>query len=450
MFNSIKKNVKAVWNRNKHRGNDAISKAAAHQVETMLTNDSDNVRSPPSTKRGEIHTLEELFRGDDFPSPPSGGEDLPVTEVHEELRIVYPNYAQLKDSDDPFENEKYMKLAYAVGKKFFGHLLSDPSLSRLLFAFETAERIIDKDTPEGKRFHVMYSAYDQDDRMWTLEENQRSPHPIREYEYYVKQSLLPYISDFRANDPDRVYEVFLDNAHENMEPFYRTQNQGNCFAHAAIVLHFYLQLFYREDLTASLAYLVNLSRFIRNMYTGIQLFDYIVFNKGNTFQSVLDKLMPHAGLMPEHGDLRFEAYVTKLKQYGPAVVSMSVGPDFFDNRWHYEGTRPAYNKKDLQGHGMLLVGIVKSGRDIDMVEGKDVHFILQNFWEDKQFVMVRRDYFRQCTLEEGKTPASFHWVTSQPPCFAEPESIYAGLAGATRVSLSSDLLERPIDRELFG
>jgi hypothetical protein len=104
----------------------------------------------------------------------------------------------------------------------------------------------------------------------------------------------------------------------------------------------------------------------------------------------------------------------------------------------------------LQGHGMLLIGIVKSGEDNDILEGKDVHFILQNFWKDKQFVMVRRDYFRQCTLEEGKTPACFHWVTSQPPCFAEPESIYAGLAGATRVSLSSDLLERPIDRELFG
>jgi len=115
MFNSIKKNVKAVWNRNNHRGNEARSKAA-HQVETMLTNDSDNVHPPPHTPRGKIYTLKELFCGDGFPSPPS---DKPLIEVHEELRSVYPKYAQLKDSDDPFENEKYMKLAYAVGKDFY-------------------------------------------------------------------------------------------------------------------------------------------------------------------------------------------------------------------------------------------------------------------------------------------------------------------------------------------
>ena len=399
MFNSIKKRLKAAWKRNKHRGNETIS------------NDS---------------------------------------EVYEELRIVYPNYAQLKDSDDTLENEMYMKLAYAVGKGFFDHLLSQPDC--IQFAKSIAERIIDKKTPEGERFHVMYSAHDQDDRTWTLEENKRSPHRIREYEDYVKQSLLPYISDLRAEAPDRVYEVFRDNEHPNMEPFYRTQHhQGNCFAHAPIVLHFYLQLFYDVKLTAPFAYLVNLSRFIRNMYSGIRLFNYIVFNSGDAFQSVLDKLMPHARrLMSEYGDLSFEDYVTKLKQYGPAVVSMYIGPDFSGNRWHYEGTRPACKKKDLQGHGMLLVGIVKSGEDTDFVEGKDVHFILQNFWEDKQFVMVRRDYFRQCTLEEGRTRASFRWVISQPPCFAEPESIYAGRAGETRVSLSSDLLERPIDHQLFG
>jgi len=425
MFSSIKKSWKAAWKRNKHRGNETIS-------------------------NGEIHTIKDLFSGDGFPSPPSEEEEKPMTEVDEELLIVYPNYAQLRDSEDPFENEKYMKLAYAVGKNFFGHLLANPDdIVGILYAKSRAERIIDMHTPEGKRFHVMYSAHDQDDRTWTLEENKRSPHRIHEYEYYVKESLLPYISDLRAEDPDRVYEVFRDDAHPNMEPFYATQHQGNCFAHAAIVLYFYLQLFYHKELEARLACVVNLSRFIRNMYSGLPLFVYIVNNAGDAFQSVLKKLMPNTSLLQEYGDLSFEEYSTKLRQYGPAVVSMSVGPDFSDNRWNYEGTRPACEKKDLQGHGMLLVGIVKHGEDTDLVEGKDVYFILQNFWKDKQFVMVRRDYFRQCTLEEGRKRASFHWVTSQPPPFAEPESICAKPAGETRVSLSSDLLERPIDHQLF-
>ena len=376
-----------------------------------------------------------------------------MTEVYEELRIVYPDYAQLRDSNNTFENEMYMKLAYAVGKGFFSHLLSHPQRD---FSIQTAKGsaglIIDKDTPEGKRFHVMYSAHDQDDRTWTLEENENklSPHRIHEYEYYVQQSLLPFISDLRDEDPDRVYEVFRDDAHPNMEPFYRTQHQGNCFAHAAIVLHFYLQLFCNAALTAPSAYLVNLSRFIRNMYSGIRLFDYIVYDKGDAFQSVLDKLIIDPGLLSEYGDMSFDNYVAKLKKYGPAVVSMSVGPDFSSDRWSYEGTRPACQKNDSQGHGMLLVGIVKKGEDSDIAAGTDVYFILQNFWKGKQFVMVRRDYFRQCALEEGRIRASFHWVTSERPCFADPESIYAGLAGEKRVSLSSDLLERPLDRQLFG
>jgi hypothetical protein len=99
---------------------------------------------------------------------------------------------------------------------------------------------------------------------------------------------------------------------------------------------------------------------------------------------------------------------------------------------------------------MLLVGIIKSGEDSDIAAGTDVHFILQNFWDSKQFVAVRRDYFLQCKLEKGASGPTFHWVDRCQPLFARAEEIYANPAGEVRVASSSELLERPLDNELWG
>lgn len=42
------------------------------------------------------------------------------------LQILDPNWAQLRDSDNAEENIQYYKLAYAVKKRFFDHLLVPP------------------------------------------------------------------------------------------------------------------------------------------------------------------------------------------------------------------------------------------------------------------------------------------------------------------------------------
>jgi hypothetical protein len=282
MFNSIKKRAKASWNRNKHRSNEVVRKAL-NTVETVSTNDSENVRSPPRTPRN-AETLNQLFGDRALPSPPcKEGRDLPMTEVHAVLQTVYPNYADLRHSDDPLEYEKYTKLAYAVGKDFFDHLLdnnnADSIAGSIEYAKGSAKQIINMDTSVGMRFHVMYSSTFECDGAWTLEQNeQEQQNRIHTYEHHVKGSLLPYVLDFRNSHSDRLYEVFQDDTHVNMKPFYRVQRQRNCYAHAAIVLHFYLQLFYDPRLTASTANLVNLSRFIQNMYSGIHLYNYIVSN----------------------------------------------------------------------------------------------------------------------------------------------------------------------------
>jgi hypothetical protein len=451
MFNSIKKRAKGFWNRNKHRSNEVVRKAL-YTVETVST----MIQSPPRTPTN-TRTLNGLFVDPALPSPPcKAGSDLSMIEVQKVLETVYPNYTALRDNEDTLEHEKYNKLAYAVGKDFFRKLLESNnagSFKSIPFSQECANAIINKDTPIGMRYHVMYSTNFEYDGSWTLEQNEiEQENRIHTYKHHVDESLLPYVLDYRVSHSDRLYEVFQDPEHVNMEPFYRVQQQGNCYAHAAIVLHFYLQLFYDPSLTASTANLVNLSRFIRNMYNGVQLFNYIVLNLGNTFQSVLNKLMPNAegNLHEDLGHMPFHLFVRFLTERGPAIASMSVGPDFHaEYVWKYEGSRSAYDSKESEDHAMLLVGIIKSGEDSDIAKGTDVHFILQNFWDNKQFVAVRRDYFLQCRLEKGERSPTFHWVDSQP-VFAEPEAIYAHPAGDARVASSSALLERHLDGELFG
>jgi hypothetical protein len=93
---------------------------------------------------------------------------------------------------------------------------------------------------------------------------------------------------------------------------------------------------------------------------------------------------------------------------------------------------------------MLLVGVIKIGEDKDLAAGRDVCFILQNFWQKKQFISVRRDYFRGSVL--GDECPSIHWVTSNPPTFADPETVYASPVLLNRVSYSLHLLEKPLRR----
>lgn len=456
------KKMKQLFARITDRGNQGVAaaKKTARKagnlpiVQQLTFTESQDMRSPPRTPtNAAISTLGDLFGSYDTPSPPRGKHDMLLKDVHDELRPIYPDYHALKVSSDPYENEKYMKLVYAVGKGMFTYMLHNNNNSaairevELQMAQVVASDIVDLQSPAGKRFHVMYSTYDECDRTMTIESNMTSQSPIRQYEYYVGKSRLPFIEEFRELFPGRVYELFLDSAHPNLEPYYRVQHQGNCFAHAGIALHFYLQLFHNANKNIEEAMAVDLSRFIRNQYEGRKMYEYIINNTGAPFESVLDKLIINLNqnLLEDQGCMSFDKTVEMLKTYGPAIVSMSVGKDFSNrNQWRYKGKRPDYAETEVEGHGMLLVGIVKSGEDEQLCAGKDVYFILQNFWEDKQFVMVRRDYFLQCTHAGGEPP-SFHWVTSTPPEFADPSTIYAKPAGKSRVSLSSQHLERPLN-----
>eukprot|EP00978_Attheya_sp_CCMP212_P023541 scaffold72431_cov44-Attheya_sp.AAC.4 len=145
--------------------------------------------------------------------------------------------------------------------------------------------------------------------------------------------------------------------------------------------------------------------------------------------------------------MSFDTYVNKLKAHGPAIVKMFIGNDFHKrSKYTYKGNPDPVNKNNKwrDGHAMVLVGVIKIGEDKDIAKGADVCFILQNFWQRKQFVSVRRDYFRGSVDPKGPERPSIHWITSNYPKFADPETIYASPVLSNRVSYSSHHLERSV------
>jgi hypothetical protein len=380
-----------------------------------------------------------------------------MREVNEILETLYPKFAQLRDSDIAEENEQYCKLAYAVEKRFFDHLISPPKAGAtdgefhkhrcsIEIARAVATLIIDRGSEPGKRFHTLFSAHDADDRQWTLEKNSDKKMGIQEYEYYIKYQRLPYIACFRNDRKVDIYEVFNDKENfPNLKTYYRVQGQGSCFGQAAILQHFYLQLVHNRQLMKKDAYISDLSRFMRNFYDAKELYEYIIEEKGDTFHAVLNKLLVGDYDVPEDfGRMTFDGYVSKLKEHGPAIIKMFVGDDFKRNdQYKYEGMPPEYADNEKEGHAMLLVGVMRVGKNADLVDGTDLYFILQNFWQDKQFVMVRRDYFRACSVSQEGGTASVNFVVYEGEFeSASHEAIYAEKADYD-VSLSSHLLERP-------
>jgi len=440
------------------RGNESWLKLK-HKV-TGLTAAESDVSSPPKTPRSdEGTTIHDFFaKSTGLPSPPRN--DMTLGDAHRALIRIFPKYVELREGGDRGDNEKYCKLLYAVGKKFFDHLVpptsdADATFSgnssdemmlagKLTTAQAAAEMIIDRSHPAGTRFHTLFSVHDENDLQWKLEDNEKKKTWIREYEYYVNLDRLTNVAHFRKNDPANIYEVFNDReTFPNLVTQYRVQDSSNCFAQAAILLHFYLQLVHDKNLKKEEAYICNLSRFVRNLYEGKDLYEYIIEDAGDTFEKVLDKLLDgDYDVPPDYGDMAFDTYVQKLKLHGPAIVKMFIGEDFHaKNKYVYKGS-PARGAK-IEGHAMLLVGVMRVGADEFMVEGTDMFFILQNFWKDKQFVMVRRDYFRECMVagEGGQATVNFVVYNGEFKS-ADFEDIYAQKAVAD-VSLSSSNLERP-------
>jgi len=314
MISKPKKTFKRIFARAFDRSSDGLEKVG-RQLRQQLAHTESDLSPPPRTPELQARTtVGELFPHDNLPSSPQGKGNVTLDYVREKLDAVCPDYEDVGDSTDPHENEKCVKLVHAVAKGMFNSFLDDTERTETALCKnleiellrERAAELVDKDRTIGTRFHALFSTCDQDDRTWSFEGNQNSERPIKSCKSYVTKQRLPDVAHYRENFPSQVFEMFLDNNHPNVVPFYRIQDhKGNCFAHSGIALHLHLQLHLNGNIAIQDAQLVDLSRFVRNHFEGQHLYNCIVRNKGDTVKPVLRKLILKPGLTSDHSDMPF-------------------------------------------------------------------------------------------------------------------------------------------------
>jgi hypothetical protein len=82
----------------------------------------------------------------------------------------------------------------------------------------------------------------------------------------------------------------------------------------------------------------------------------------------------------------FEEIRDVMKAHGPGLVSLHwlISDTYESNKFSYTGTRTK-PKEQPSGHAMVAVGVRKDAND-------KVHFLLQNFWKNKEFIKIDYDY----------------------------------------------------------
>jgi hypothetical protein len=100
-------------------------------------------------------------------------------------------------------------------------------------------------------------------------------------------------------------------------------------------------------------------------------------------------------------EIPFETVRDEMKKSGTALVQMfKTHEDLQDSQRFRYSSKP---EGPAEGHAMLLVGVRRNANN-------EVFFLMQNFWEGKQYLELRIDYFMH---SEGKM-TFFH----EPNCQA--------------------------------
>jgi hypothetical protein len=53
--------------------------------------------------------------------------------------------------------------------------------------------------------------------------------------------------------------------------------------------------------------------------------------------------------------------------------------ELINNQYKYEGMSPQYADNEKEGHAMLLVGVMRVGKDADLVDGTDLYLFFRIF-----------------------------------------------------------------------
>jgi hypothetical protein len=165
------------------------------------------------------------------------------------------------------------------------------------------------------------------------------------------------------------------------------------------------------------------SKFVRNALTSKELFAYIFEDLGGNSWETAELICPATITTRVFPDAPFERVRDLMKSLGPALVQMfkTHGDLQVPKRFRYS-SKP---EGSAEGHAMLLVGVRRD-------KNNEVFFLMQNFWEGKQFLELRMDYFIH---SEGEMI-----FFDEPDC--QSGDIYAEKVGTVRFAKSSGRLER--------
>ena len=347
------------------------------------------------------------------PSPPAKNRDMDIGDVHSRMKALAGSFFGLFFSPENLEKthpEEYQKLCYIIGQDldqaigwsswYIGHLFLCPGENKYKL-----------------RFDAFY--YTKGD---VLAEEVASDEKFESY-----TSRIP-----NYDNGDR-FTIFDANEHDNMVPFHRFQKSGNCFLHAPILLIWYNQLWNASNGEPGDVQLIHLSRYVRNTFDNNKLFKYIFKDSGG---ESLEELMhmvvaPLACMFVAYVE-PYEKILENLRKYGPALVAVNNLPQEFQREGKLQYDVFPTSTEQGEGHAMLLVGIRKD-------KANQIFFLIQNWWERKQFIEIRNDYLQQM----AGTRSCFIFCAG-PLQLKDEATLYSEIkTGAIRQAQSTSLLERP-------
>lgn len=169
-----------------------------------------------------------------------------------------------------------------------------------------------------------------------------------------------------------------------IQPGQAVQCSSNCYIQAGLMLHAY-RLMICGGTTFKR---VTVPEFVRKLYSREAIYERIMRNKGGHATEVYRSLCKDGkGVKYTNGETPDEAFEL-IKEHKVGLVNhFRVTEDFEkDGKFSYEGRA---NIEHCGSHAMLCIGMRKDSSGVWWL-------LLQNWWEEKQFVEVTWDYLHSC------------------------------------------------------
>jgi len=164
----------------------------------------------------------------------------------------------------------------------------------------------------------------------------------------------------------------------------RQQRSGGlCFMHGpAVAQHYRIGFSCRKNRDTPM---LNLGLYVKTQSTSDEMYRHIFDDRGGDSVSFLRQILQPGS------DVIFvdpTAVNNEFERYGPALLSrFQVFEDFQDDKVHFHSGSPRGESRGR--HAMVALGMCVRA------DGAR-HFLVQNWWANKQFVEMSEDYLKQC------------------------------------------------------